>query len=90
VAVKNKDEFGPSGKTITDYSIVYDVLNASFGKVVFLKSPKMEQEFDESYARKFPSNIEISYILQDVKIIPRDLLYLTSVLNHGELCMLAI
>ena len=67
---KQTDEFGPSGETITDYSI-YDALNAGFGKVVFVISPKMEQEFNESYVRKFPADIKIEYVIQDVKNVPR-------------------
>jgi dTDP-glucose pyrophosphorylase len=67
---KQTDEFGPSGETITDYSI-YDALNAGFGKVVFVISPKMEQEFNESYVRKFPGDIQIEYVIQDVKSVPK-------------------
>ncbi|MDA3822205.1 MAG: sugar phosphate nucleotidyltransferase, partial [Bacteroidales bacterium] len=66
---KQTDEFGPSGETITDYSI-YDALNAGFGKVVFVISPKMEEEFNSTYIKKFPSDIEIEYVLQDVRNVP--------------------
>ena len=42
--MKQVDPFGPSGETITDYSI-YDALHAGFERFVFVISPKMEEEF---------------------------------------------
>ncbi|HKK61689.1 MAG TPA: sugar phosphate nucleotidyltransferase [Bacteroidales bacterium] len=66
---KQTDEFGPSGETITDYSI-YDALQSGFGKIVFVIAPRMEKEFNESYLKRFPSDLEIEYVLQDVKNVP--------------------
>lgn len=66
---KQTDEFGPHGETITDYSI-YDALKAGFGKVVFVIAPRMEQEFNDSYVKRFPSDLNVEYVLQDVKNVP--------------------
>ncbi len=66
---KQTDEFGPHGETITDYSI-YDALKAGFGRVVFVISPRMEKEFNESYIRRFPSDLQVEYVIQDVKNVP--------------------
>jgi len=66
---KQTDEFGPSGETITDYSI-YDALKAGFGKIVFVIAPRMEEEFNESYIKRFPSDLSVEYVLQDVKNVP--------------------
>ncbi len=66
---KQTDQFGPSGETITDYSI-YDAQKAGFGKVVFVISPAMEADFAESYLKKFPSDLEVEYVIQDVKNVP--------------------
>jgi dTDP-glucose pyrophosphorylase len=66
---KQTDEFGPHGETITDYSI-YDALKAGFGKVVFVIAPRMEEEFNESYIKRFPSDLQVEYVLQDVKNVP--------------------
>jgi dTDP-glucose pyrophosphorylase len=66
---KQTDEFGPYGETITDYSI-YDALKAGFGKVVFVIAPRMEEEFNESYIKRFPSDLQVEYVLQDVKNVP--------------------
>ncbi len=66
---KQTDQFGPSGETITDYSI-YDALRAGFGKIVFVISPAMEKDFAESYLKKFPADLEVEYVIQDVKNVP--------------------
>ena len=68
-SMKQTEQFGPSGETITDYSI-YDAQKAGFGKVVFVISPSMEEEFNTSYIKKFPTNIEIDYVIQSIDKIP--------------------
>lgn len=68
-SMKQTEQFGPSGETITDYSI-YDSQRAGFGKVVFVISPAMEEEFVTSYVKKFPSNIEIDYVIQSINKVP--------------------
>jgi dTDP-glucose pyrophosphorylase len=66
---KQTDAFGPSGETITDYSI-YDGLKAGFGKVVFVIAPRMEEEFKNDYIKRFPSDLQVEYVIQDVKNVP--------------------
>ncbi len=66
---KQTDEFGPSGETITDYSI-YDSLKAGFGKIVFVISPKMEEDFNKSYLKRFPAGMNVEYVIQDVRNVP--------------------
>ncbi len=68
-SMKQTEQFGPSGETITDYSI-FDSQRAGFGKVVFVISPAMEDEFKTSYIQKFPSNIEIDYVIQSIDKVP--------------------
>ncbi|MFZ5940918.1 MAG: sugar phosphate nucleotidyltransferase [Bacteroidota bacterium] len=68
-SMKQTEQFGPSGETITDYSI-YDAVKAGFGKVIFVISPKMEEEFVTSYIRKFPPELEVDYVIQDIKNLP--------------------
>jgi dTDP-glucose pyrophosphorylase len=67
---KQTDEFGPSGETITDYSI-YDSIQAGFDKIVFVISPKMEDEFKKSYLKRFPADLNVEYVIQDVKNVPK-------------------
>jgi dTDP-glucose pyrophosphorylase len=66
---KQTDQFGPSGETITDYSI-YDALQAGFGRIVFVISPKMEPDFTTDYLSRFPSELDVSYVVQDVRNVP--------------------
>jgi UTP-glucose-1-phosphate uridylyltransferase len=68
-SMKQTEQFGPSGETITDYSI-YDALNTGFGKIVFVISPAMEEEFTTSYIKKFPANVQVDYVIQSVNTIP--------------------
>lgn len=68
-SMKQTEQFGPSGETITDYSI-FDAQRAGFGKVVFVISPAMEEEFNSSYIKKFPSNLDIDYVIQSIDKVP--------------------
>lgn len=68
-SMKQTESFGPSGETITDYSI-YDALISGFEKIVFVISPAMEEEFVSSYIKKFPEEFKIEYVLQSVQTIP--------------------
>jgi len=67
--MKQVDPFGPSGETITDYSI-YDALHAGFQRFVFVISPKMEEDFKTSYVQKFPSHLEVDYVIQSIDDLP--------------------
>lgn len=68
-SMKQTESFGPSGETITDYSI-YDALMSGFEKIVFVISPAMEEEFKTSYVKKFPGDLQIEYVIQGVHTIP--------------------
>jgi UTP-glucose-1-phosphate uridylyltransferase len=67
--MKQIDAFGPSGETITDYSI-YDALHAGFERFVFVISPKMEEDFKNHYIKKFPSDLNVDYVIQSLEDIP--------------------
>jgi UTP-glucose-1-phosphate uridylyltransferase len=67
--MKQVDPFGPSGETITDYSI-YDAIRAGFNRFVFVISPKMEEEFKTDYIKKFPSDLKVEYVIQSIEHIP--------------------
>lgn len=67
--MKQVDPFGPSGETITDYSI-YDAIHAGFERFVFVISPQMEEEFKTSYVKKFPSNLVVDYVIQSIDNLP--------------------
>jgi NDP-sugar pyrophosphorylase family protein len=67
--MKQTESFGPSGETITDYSI-FDAVRSGFGKVIFVISPAMEEEFRTSYIHKFPVDISVDYLIQSINDIP--------------------
>lgn len=67
--MKQVDPFGPSGETITDYSI-YDALHAGFERFVFVISPAMEEDFKTSYVKKFPSHLDVDYVIQSIDDLP--------------------
>jgi len=68
--MKQVEAFGPSGETITDYSI-YDALHAGFERFVFVISPKMEEDFKTNYIRKFPSHLNVDYVIQSLDNLPQ-------------------
>jgi UTP-glucose-1-phosphate uridylyltransferase len=68
-SMKQTESFGPSGETITDYSI-YDALQSGFEKILFVISPAMEEEFTTSYVQKFPDHLDIDYVIQGIHSIP--------------------
>jgi dTDP-glucose pyrophosphorylase len=67
--MKQVDPFGPSGETITDYSI-YDAIGAGFDRFVFVISPRMEDEFRTDYVKKFPPNLKVEYVIQSIDHLP--------------------
>lgn len=67
--MKQVDAFGPSGETITDYSI-YDAVRAGFERFVFVISPGMEEDFKTNYVKKFPSHLKVDYVIQSLDKLP--------------------
>jgi dTDP-glucose pyrophosphorylase len=67
--MKQVDPFGPSGETITDYSI-YDAIRAGFDRFVFVISPRMEDEFRTEYVKKFPAELRVEYVIQSIDQLP--------------------
>ncbi len=67
--MKQVDPFGPSGETITDYSI-YDAIQAGFDRFVFVISPRMEEDFRTNYVKKFPSHLKVDYVIQSIDNVP--------------------
>ena len=68
-SMKQMEGFGPSGETIMDYSI-YDAVNAGFGRVVFVISPGMEDDFRTAYLPGLPHELDAGYVIQGIETIP--------------------
>ena len=67
-SLKQIDKLGPSGETITDYS-VYDAIRAGFGKVVFVVRKSIEPDFREVFS-KLSDKIEVEYVHQELDNLP--------------------
>lgn len=68
-SLKQIDKLGPSGESIIDYS-VYDAIRAGFGKIVFVISKAIENEFKEIFNKKFGDRITLEYVLQELDNVP--------------------
>lgn len=69
--LKQMDAFGPNGETILDYSI-YDAIKEGFGKVVFIIRESFSEDFQAFFAGKFDDKIDVSYVFQDLKMVPNN------------------
>jgi UTP-glucose-1-phosphate uridylyltransferase len=67
-SLKQIDKLGPSGETITDYSI-FDAIRAGFGKVVFVIRKSIEADFKEVF-NKYSDKIKIEYVFQELDNVP--------------------
>ncbi|QNF32861.1 nucleotidyltransferase [Adhaeribacter swui] len=68
-SLKQIDAFGPNGETIIEYS-VYDAIRAGFKKIIFIIRQSVEEEFRRVMQNKFPDEIEIDYVLQELDNLP--------------------
>ena len=66
---KQVEPVGPSGETILDYS-VFDALAAGFGKVVFVMSREIEDEFRERIEATIGLACEVGYAIQELEPLP--------------------
>jgi len=69
-SLKQIDKIGPSGETLVDYSI-FDAIRAGFGKVIFIISKSIENEFNETFVKKLFGKIEVDYVLQRLEDVPK-------------------
>ncbi|HOB19692.1 MAG TPA: sugar phosphate nucleotidyltransferase [Candidatus Atribacteria bacterium] len=67
--LKQIEPVGPSNETIMDYS-VYDAARAGFGKVVFIISKAIEDEFKANILKRYEKRIETAYVIQSLDKLP--------------------
>jgi UTP-glucose-1-phosphate uridylyltransferase len=67
--LKQIDKVGPSGETITEYS-VFDAIRAGFEKVVFVIRKSIESDIREVFS-KCSGHIEVDYVFQELENIPK-------------------
>lgn len=70
--LKQIEPVGPSNETIMDYS-VYDAARAGFGKVVFIISKAIEEEFKANIMKKYEKRIDTAYVIQSLDRLPEGL-----------------
>lgn len=67
--LKKLESIGPNGETVLDYSI-YDAVRVGFNKIVFVISRFFEEEFKVHIASRYESLVEISFVYQEVDLVP--------------------
>jgi len=73
-SLKQMDKLGPSGESIIDYS-VFDAIRAGFGKIVFVISKAIENEFKDIFNKKLGDRISLEYVLQELDNVPEGIDY---------------
>ncbi len=66
--------FGPSGETLVDYSL-YNAINAGFKHFVFIIKKAIEKDFKETFGNKFPKDVKVDYVFQEVDKVPEGTSY---------------
>src|SRR5574343_742663 len=69
-SLKQIKKFCPSGETLIDYSI-FDAYRAGFRDFIFIIRKAIEKDFLEIFKDRYPSDINIQYVLQELDKIPR-------------------
>ena len=67
--LKQLDAVGPNAETIIDYS-VYDAIEASFNKVVFIIRREFVNEFKAKITDKYSGKIQVQFAFQDIHDLP--------------------
>jgi hypothetical protein len=60
---------GPGGEAVLDYA-VFDAKRAGFGKFVFVIRREIEQDFRETFGRRFAKHVNVDYALQALDMVP--------------------
>jgi hypothetical protein len=67
--LKQMEPVGPGGEAVLDYA-VFDAKRAGFGKFVFVIRREIEQDFRESFGRRFAKHVNVEYALQALDMVP--------------------
>lgn len=60
---------GPAGEAVLDYA-VFDAKQAGFGKFIFVIRREIEQDFRDSFGRRFAKHVNVDYALQELDMVP--------------------
>jgi len=67
--LKQIEPVGPAGEAVLDYS-VFDARRAGFGKFIFVVRRDIEQDFRNTFGRRFGGRISIDYAYQELDMVP--------------------
>ncbi|HSA11246.1 MAG TPA: nucleotidyltransferase [Candidatus Paceibacterota bacterium] len=67
--LKQIEPVGPAGEAVLDYS-VFDARRAGFGKFIFVIRRDVEQDFRDSFGRRFARHVNIDYAIQSLDMVP--------------------
>ena len=60
---------GPGGEAVLDYA-VFDARRAGFGKFIFVIRREIEQDFRETFGRRFARHVNVDYAFQQLDMVP--------------------
>ena len=60
---------GPGGEAVLDYS-VFDAKQAGFGKFIFVIRRAIEQDFRDTFGRRFARHVNVDYAFQELDMVP--------------------
>jgi len=67
--LKQIEPIGPAGEAVLDYA-VFDAKRAGFGKFIFVIRRSIEQDFRDSFGRRFARHVNVDYALQELDQLP--------------------
>lgn len=67
--LKQLESVGPNNELLIEYS-VFDAVKAGFNDIVIIIKKENEELFKEKIEGKFPDNVSIRYVYQDINDIP--------------------
>src|ERR1035441_7965054 len=67
--LKQMEPVGPGGEAVLDYA-VFDAKQAGFAKFIFVIRREIEQDFRETFGRRFARHVNVDYALQALDMVP--------------------
>ena len=67
--LKQIEPVGPGGEAVLDYS-VFDAKRAGFSKFIFVIRRGIEQDFRDSFGRRFAKHVNVDYAFQELDMVP--------------------
>jgi hypothetical protein len=67
--LKQMEPVGPAGEAVLDYA-VFDARRAGFGKFIFVIRRDIEQDFRDSFGRRFAKHVKVDYAFQALDMVP--------------------